>query len=463
MSNDHNRIADLIAQGRDEEATPMIMDCLDHNPDDTVALFQLGVLLLKDHRKGLAYNLYARACKIDPHRSELWLNYARSHQDVPEKWGRTEWCLNKSIKLAKKTGKSTAAALANLAMLHYIEGDLESAQEEILEALRDDSENQNALVTQGFIHLAGGEWSKAWSLYDVMLKTGKREQYCYGDEPEWYGEKSKRIIISGEQGVGDEIMYASCFDEVIDDCESVVIECMPQLKNLFQRSFPRAKVYGTRWDKEVFWDEDHNPQAHVAMASIPRFYRGSDKSFPGNPYLTPDSNMCAAVRGVLNSGDGRLKIGVAWTGGSQRTRGYLRTRTLEELTPLLRQDADFISLEYHDRSEEIEEYSQKRKISIVQLPWLTKKGSDYDLMAALVSELDLVISVPTTVTQLAGSLGVPCWVMVPKYTGWIFAQDKYVWAKSVLPFRNPSMKDMALNLENWMANRKHKQLLGAVG
>lgn len=444
----HIRVTELIKQDRNEEATKLAMDLLDVNKDDHIALFQLGTILLKESRRGIAYNLFSRALKLCDDNPDIWINFARSHPDVPEEWGKTEWCLKKAVKICKAQKRPASSAYANLAMLHYLQGNIVLAQAEVDKSMEEDPNNRNALVTQGFIYLAKGEWSHAWHLYDLMLKTGKRESFSYGDEPEWDGSKGKRIIISGEQGIGDEIMYSSCFQDAINDCKEVVIECMPRLKNLFQRSFPDAKVYGTRWDKEVFWDEDHKPEAHIAMASLPKFYRNSDGDFPGTPYLKVDYEMANAVNGIFINGQKKPKIGIAWTGGSERTRGYLRTRTLEELTPILRQDAIFVSLEYNDRSEEIEEYYKKRGIRIESYPWLTGVGLDYDLTAALVSQLDLVISVPTTVTQMAGALGVPCWVMVPKYTGWIFARNSYPWASSVITFKNPTMKDMASNLSD---------------
>lgn len=446
------RIVELKKQGRYKEATGIALEMLDIDPNDYEALFELGHIILKDQHKGLAYNIFARAAKLYPEEPEIWLAYSQSHMDKPENWGRIEWCLKKAIKLYKKQNRNPAIAYSNMAMLYYIQGKLDEAQLFIDQALESSPDQNYCLTTQGFIHLAKGEWDKAWHLYDKLLnhKGGRREQYSYGDEGAWDGSPVNCLVINGEQGIGDEIMYASCINEAIERCGEVVIDCMPRLEGLFKRSFPKAYVYGQRWNKEVIWEKDHKPDAHIAMASLPRFFRHKDEDFSGEPYLQPDPDIKQAVRSVLDAhSKGRPKIGIAWSGGTVRTRGYLRKRTLDELLPVLRQDFLWVSLEYNDPDEEIKEFYDKRKVEISTFPWLTKKGLDYDLTAALISELDLVISVPTTAVQMAGAVGVPCWVIVPKYTGWIFYREKYPWANSVRVFKNTPIRDLANELNIW--------------
>ena len=445
------RIEDSIREKRYADATGIILDLLDENPEDYIALFKLGQVLLKDHKKGLAFNVLARAAKLNPDEPGIWIAYSQAHRDHPNNWGKIEWCLKNALGLYKKQGRNPSLALGSLGMLYYIKNDISKARKYCQAALDEDANVTFSQTAMSFVNLASGEWEKAWHHYDNLLGAGKgqRENVAFGDEPQWDGKPVRCLAITGEQGIGDELMYASCINEAIEDCGEVVIECMPRLEGLFKRSFPKAYVYGQRWHREVFWQKDHRPDAHVAMATLPRFYRHKDSDFPGNSYLTADHDMKAAMRGVLDQFSDKPKIGIAWTGGSARTRGYLRKRTLEEMLPVLRKDFCWISLEYNDASEEIEEFYKKRGISILQVPWATAKGLNYDLTAALIDELDLVISVPTTAVQMAGALGKECWVIVPKYTGWIFYRDVYPWASSVKPFRNPPMKKIADELDKW--------------
>ena len=111
-------------------------------------------------------------------------------------------------------------------------------------------------------------------------------------------------------------------------------------------------------------------------------------------------------------------------------------------------------MEYRDRHDEIAEYYEKRKIPIHVFDWITRKGLDYDMTAALVAELDLMITVPSAIGQTAGSLGVEAWVLVPKYHSWLWASDHYRWSNQVKILRNPSMSEAAAKLSTWLDARK---------
>ena len=449
----HERVLDLKRRGKNDEATQVCLSMLDRDRNDAGALFQLAAMMTEQDSPGVAYHLLARAAKLAPDVPEIWMQYGKAHPDDPENWPKTEWCLRKAIKVAEKRNKPVPLAWAQLAMLKYIQGKYDEAEQHIAKAFAIDPEHENTLVAQSFVKLALGQWDQAWAAYDLLLKSHRREAYGYGDTEAWDGSPGKRVVVSGEQGIGDEILYCSIIPDLIRDSEQVIIDCMPRLEGLFRRSFPGAAVYGQRWKSEVVWEDDHAPNAHIAMASLPQHYRHKDADFPGMPYLKADTNMRRGFRAMLDALGDAPKIGIAWTGGTDRTRGPLRTRSLEELLPLLRQDAVWVSLEYRDRTEEIDEYEKRRGIKIHQFPWITRKGLDYDLTAALVAELDLVITVPSAVSQTSGALGTEAWVLVPKYRNWLFAREQFVWANSVTLLRDP-LKDVGERLQQWIERKR---------
>jgi hypothetical protein len=161
-------------------------------------------------------------------------------------------------------------------------------------------------------------------------------------------------VVYGEQGLGDEIMYASCLPDVMQDC-NVIVECDPRLEGLFRRSFPQASVYGTRRKQAVAWPSKHTFDANCAIGRLPMFYRPSPTSCPGTAYLIADTERRVQWRALFDSLGPKPKVGLCWTGGRRNTYAKERAVGLESLRPLIESiEADWISLQYKDPTSEIE-------------------------------------------------------------------------------------------------------------
>src|SRR5678815_2207030 len=143
--------------------------------------------------------------------------------------------------------------------------------------------------------------------------------------------------------------------------------------------------------------------------------RQHTQDFPGIPYLKADPERRIQWRALLDSLPGK-KVGLAWVGGSRGTFRTRRSLSLEALLPILKVDGvSWVSLQYMDPTEEIAEMEAAHGIKIHHWP-RAAESQDYDDQAALVAELDLVITVCTAVVHLSGSLGKECWVLAVSYT-----------------------------------------------
>ena len=212
----------------------------------------------------------------------------------------------------------------------------------------------------------------------------------------------------------------------------VVLECDRRLEGLFKRSFPQCTVHGTRFDKSIYWDDAFD--AWCLIGTLGKHYRTKDADFNGNPYLVADPLRKTQWRALLDSLGDKPKIGIAWTGGLPDTNGERRSIKLLDMLPILKQDATFISLQYKNPQAEIDALEQQHGIKVHHFPWATQTP-DYDDTAALVDELDLVISVQTAVVHLAGALGKKTYVLVPNKPHWRYASKRFMWANSVELFR----------------------------
>lgn len=443
----HIRAKELKEEGRFPESLEILNDLLDENPNDPAALFLLAGIMIHTQKRGLAYNLFARCAKLAPDRPEVWINYGRCQDDSPEGWEQSEWCFKHALEMHPES----TAAMSNMAALEIQKGFPEKAFPWVNKCLELDPDYVVAKSTKGFASLMVGDWEDGWKNYDTMVGHRSRPDIQYGSLPRWDGSPNKTVIVNGEQGIGDECVYASVLADLAKDCKYVIYDCMPRLERLMQRSLPEnVIVTGSRWETELKLPGHVSPDAYITQAGVCQYYRNKDEDFPGTPYLKADDQIRRGMRAMLDGLGPKPKIGFAWTGGTKRSRGQFRNNKLDQYTALLRnKEVDFISLQYKDCQKELDEYEQSRGIKIHHYDWITE-AKDYDLTAGLVAELDLVIAVPTSVTQLAGGMGKDTWVLVPNPTGWLFNTPTYLWANSVKLFKDPKSKDLARALKQWL-------------
>ena len=427
---DRLHVARVLANDGDYDASYKIVEEeLTLNPENALALVLGAYILEKAKRLPVAYLMARRAAELAPGRPEAWINLGRMADEL---WLVEE--AEKAYRKAEQLGdkKQKALALNNLAALYINLGEFKRAEPICKKVLELEPDSIKGKANLGFCLLARRDWS-GWPLYHYCLGSPNRSKIQYADEPEWNGEKGV-VAIYGEQGLGDEISFASMIPDAADRAKRVIIDCDPRLKGLFARSFPYAKVYGTRNKKQILWEEqDITPEYSCAMGALGTIFR-ADGRFPGVAYLTPCHDRLTMWKALWK----KPVIGVAWTGGLHHTGKARRESSLDDFLPLFRSlDATFVSLEYKDRTKEIEAFKETHPgIDLRQYPFATL-SNDYDDTAALVASLDCVVSVQTAVVHLAGALGIKTHVMVPDKAQWRYGEsgDSIPWYNSVKVWR----------------------------
>lgn len=353
----------------------------------------------------------------------------------------------------------------NLATLYINEGNPAGAAKHLDAALKADPNHAQAHWNRALARLELGDY-EGFDEYH----WGKRAQvrldrnYSKVKVPEWDGSKGKTIIVYGEQGIGDEILFASVLPDLIRDSKQVIFDCHKKLHHLFANSFPMIDIYPTREDENLTWPilpngENRYPvDAKIAMGDLPKFYRRKLEDFPGEPYITPTprSNLKWAQKLNETFTDGKPVIGINWIGGHKKTRVEVRSLTLEQMLPILKQDAHFVSLQYTPCEDEIFEFEQKYGIQIHHWPECSY-NEHYDETGGMVANLDLVITCCSSIVHLAGAIGTPTWVLTPSRPAWRYRLDlDYMpwYGKTVSLFRQatgsvawePVVEDVAHNL-----------------
>ncbi len=311
----------------------------------------------------------------------------------------------------------------------------------ICSRLIDANPNDNeARLNRALALLKKGIFAEGWPDYEARRHTRSNfSQRPYQFVP-WQGQplRGKTLLVCGEQGLGDEIMFASCLPDVIETGARCIIECSPRLETLFRRSFPAAVVHGAlQTSGDTSWlDEFGSVDFQIAAGSLPAMFRKQLADFPRHEgYLQPvpaRTEYWAARLQALGTGP---KIGIAWRGGTVYTRGALRSLDLRILTPLLqRKDVHFVSLQYDATIAEVSNVARAQGFDLCHWP---DAVDDLDETAALMPALDLVITVCNAGMHLAGATGRPTWAMVAAVPDWRYLEkgDSLPWYPGVRMFR----------------------------
>jgi tetratricopeptide (TPR) repeat protein len=259
-----------------------------------------------------------------------------------------------------------------------------------------------------------GEWEKGWKAYELGYDAGARNVRQYMNLPKWQGEHGKTLIVWGEQGLGDEIMFASILPDLQKISKRIIFDCHPRLVDTFKRSFPDVEIHGTRKNYHLEWVAKSDADAHCSVTTAAMYLRNKDSDFPGTPYLKADPEVVKEHRARSK----KMRVGLTWAGGTKTTRADARSFPVSTLLPILKNDCEFFSLQYtKDAAREVCELEEKSGIHLKHWPSIAE-NPNYDETINFIASLDLVITVCTTVHHASAALGVPTWTMVPSEPAW---------------------------------------------
>jgi ADP-heptose:LPS heptosyltransferase len=254
--------------------------------------------------------------------------------------------------------------------------------------------------------------------------------------------KGKTILLHSEQGLGDTLQFCRYADLVKAEGAAVILQVEAPLVRLLSTLKGADRVLAKGADLPDF-------DLHASIMSLPRAFRTSLQTVPAAiPYLHADPEDVAAWARRLGPRT-RPRIGLAWAGGFRPDRPDLwtiyrrRDAPLRMLAPLARAEADFISLQKGERAE-------NELAELVAAGWdgpamlnPAAELRDFADTAALVENLDLVITVDTAVAHLAGALGKPVWILDRFDSCWRWMRERTdsPWYPTVRLFRQKTFGD----------------------
>ncbi|MDA1090048.1 MAG: tetratricopeptide repeat protein [Proteobacteria bacterium] len=278
--------------------------------------------------------------------------------------------------------------------------------------------------------LSMGDFGRGWAEYEWRWKSPDfpDEAYDY-PHPRWNGEDltGKRIVVSAEQGIGDEIMYASMLAELVvlaGPGGEVLVECNDRMVSIFRRCI----------DGVTFVDKTAPPDRrllgadidfHIPMASLCRYLRPDAGKFPSREgFLTGDVDRVDGLRRRYREwSDDRAVVGIAWRSGNAHS-GIRRSIDLTHLHPILSNPSClFVNLQYGDVDDDLARLKDQTGIEVRDDDEIDPLA-DMDGFTAQVAAMDRVISIDNSTVHMAGALGVSVWTLLPFVADWRWMIDR---------------------------------------
>lgn len=424
--------AKLVDKGEAERAYSLCREMFKVCPESPHLANIIAHCHLKADRPETAYYLYRYIQKFkDYDGPQLWHNLGHCLAER-ERWDDAERFFLKALN--KNPDHITYSSLASI---YCKNGNPQKAVDYAEKSLSLNPDSTEAKWNGALALLKMHQWEKGWEWYDALIGHKQRPEAPAIDGvtlPMWQGEGGV-VLINGEQGLGDEIMFSSMIGEAAERADKVILAVDPRLIGLLQRSFPNVVVV-SRVGKQLILPEPMTITHRFNLGSLGRLFRRSDDAFPGKPYLKPDPVRKLMYGALMYSlGEGR-KIGLMWRGGVGGLDEQDRSLDLSALEPLLSANVHWVSLNHLPNAEsECERFYDVTGIKVHHFPFVHSK--DYDDTAALVDSLDGVVSVTGTVAHCAAALGKSTHVLVPKMPQWRYGHEgaSMPWYKSMKLYR----------------------------
>ncbi len=462
MAEAHNNLGVVLhEQKRFKEAFMAFKSALEQDPDNADAYNNMGTIFSDQNQTDAALACYGKALALKTTYAEAYNNRGSVYQNLGNLNGAEE-----DFRRAIELKPGFLIALVNLGTVLHKKNRHAEAQALYERVLEIDPEHVQAhfALAEVLLYVAA-DLRRGWQEYTWRwVKPEFQKQWCDFACPLWSGEplKGKTLLVWGEEGIGEEILYATMIPDLIALGAQVILLCAPRLRNLFQRSFPEIQCMA-REDAVNPKDMDIKADYHCAAGDLSRLLRPEMAAFVGqSPILRADPAQTEALKRKYKSlGDGPL-VGVAWHSKNLQIGWEKSIELLDLLTVFESRRLVLIDLQYGDTQAERNAFEAATGISLIHDETIDQM-QDLDGFAAQVAAMDLVVSISNTTVHMAGGLGVPTWTLLSSAPlwRWFQGQDECRWYPSVRFFRQstpgewaPVLKAVRAAFDAWLENNK---------
>jgi len=401
-------------------------EALNQDPGNAQASFLYGTLLFGERHFGAALPILAQAADLQPEAHEPLNNMGNCFRGIGMD-ERAEEIWLKAAELMEAHGRIDADVYNNLASACINAARPEEGEAWARKCLKAKPDHPQGGWNLCLCLLEQGRLLEGWTEHKVGFRSGVRPNKQF-DAPPWDGSHVHRLVVYGEQGQGDELLFAEAINEARSHCDNLILDCHPRLQGLFSRSFDLEACYGTRKFKESKWIYDHGKiDAKISIGDLQLLFRTRWEDFPRHrdggfkPYLkTNPATDTALARRVAHAAEGKFRVGIAWEGGIVSTHSHYRTPDMDHFKALVEAfpEVEFFSVHYRGDAAE-----QLADAGIKGVHHWQEVVDNFDALTSLAAQMDLVITVDQTMVHQCGSIGQACWIPLPHRCSWRYMKE----------------------------------------
>jgi Flp pilus assembly protein TadD len=417
-------------EGRTAQAITLLERCTQLQPTLSVAHNALGCALLATGDSARAAAAFRRAIECPEPCVEAFCNLGA--------WCRGEGQLEEAVELYRRAlaiKPSFVEVWCNLGVALKELGRLDEAIEALHRALALKPDSAEAHFNEGLLLLLKGDYRGGWPKHEYRWATEQRHARRNFSQPLWLGETpldGQTILIHAEQGLGDTLQFVRYVPLVVQKGAKVVLEVQPALKTLLAANAPGIEVL-SRGERLPAFD------VHCPLFSLPRAFSTDLRSIPGSvPYLAAPALQRQKWSQLLPQFQ-RPRVGVVWFGNRQHRNDANRS-----IPPAAMQSfVDNSPVSLYCLQKDIVNPGDAALAASSRMIAMGERIHDFSDTAVICEQLDLVISVDTSVAHLSGALGRPLWLLLPAVPDWrwLMERDDTPWYPTARLFRQSSPRD----------------------
>ncbi len=429
---------------------------VDLNPKNLGALNNLGLLSISSKNSDDAEKYYRMALEVNPDYAFTLLNLGGLRLGT-DMFDEALECYQKALTILLKENndiENTTKAYTNIGVVHLRRRNINDSLKYFNSALETDSQSTLAHYNKAEALLISKQFEEGWKEYEWRIERkdfGNRKfnrTFGPGDDL-----KNKRILVFAEQGLGDAIQFVRYLPMLKEKGCYIIFECGKEMHELLSGFEGIDEIV----ERIINEEPDIQYDFSIPLLSLPLYFKTDLSNIPsGTRYLKADEELRKKWAQIINDKD-KIKIGIVWAGSPSHSNDRHRSVRLQNFMQMFSIEGTHF-------------YSMQKGFPVIQakdyqllLTDLDEQIKSFADTAAIIENLDLVITVDTSVAHLAGALGKETWLLLPFYPDWrwLLNEEKSPWYPSIKLYRQPAIFDwnsvfkiLKNDLENFVLEKR---------